>query len=226
MASEAIDDYLKAIYELAGVDQRASTVAISKKLEVAPASVTGMLRKLAEQDPPWIDYEKHHGACLAARGRERALEVIRHHRLIELFLHDTLDYEWDEVHDEAEKLEHAISERFEERIAAKLGDPEVDPHGHPIPRKDGTIPTRDERALLDLESGANAVVSSVSDRNPELLRYLSKLGIRPGVRLTLVERSPFDGPLMLRVGESEEVKALGFKVSGQIQLLAAPEPVS
>lgn len=223
MASEAIDDYLKAIYELAGVDQRASTVAISKKLKVAPASVTGMLRKLAEQDPPWIEYEKHHGASLAQRGRERALEVIRHHRLIELFLHDTLGYEWDEVHDEAEKLEHAISERFEERIAAKLGDPEVDPHGHPIPRKDGTIPTRDETALLDLEAGEEAVVSSVSDRNPELLRYLSKLGIRPGVRLTLVERSPFDGPLMLRVGDSADVLALGFKVSSQIQLLS---PVS
>jgi len=224
MASEAIDDYLKAIYELAGVDERASTVAIAKKLEVAPASVTGMLRKLAEQDPPWVDYEKHRGACLAPKGRERALEVIRHHRLIELFLHDTLGYEWDEVHDEAEKLEHAISERFEERIAAKLGDPEVDPHGHPIPRKDGTIPTRKETALLDLESGSEAVVSSVSDKNPDLLRYLSKLGIRPGVRLRLVERSPFDGPLMLRVGESDEVTALGFKVSGQIQLEAVPEP--
>lgn len=221
MATEAIDDYLKAIYELAGDEDRAGTAAIAKKLEVAPASVTGMLRKLAEQEPPWIDYEKHHGAALTDRGRTRALEIIRHHRLIELFLHDTLGYDWDEVHAEAEKLEHAISERFEDRIAEKLGDPEVDPHGHPIPRKDGSIPTRDETRLLDLSEGDTAVISSVSDRNPEMLRYLSSFGIRPGVRVKLVEKSPFDGPLLLSVGESDEVKALGHKVSREVSVQRA-----
>ena len=216
MATEAVDDYLKAIYELAGADRRAGTAAIAKKLAVAPASVTGMLRKLADQKPPWVEYEKHHGVSLTDRGRRRALEIIRHHRLIELFLHDTLGYDWDEVHAEAEKLEHAISERFEDRIAEKLGDPEVDPHGHPIPRKDGTIPERREKRLLDTEAGATAVISSVSDRNPEMLRYLSDFGIRPGVRVEVVERTPFDGPLMLRINGSDEVKALGFKISREV----------
>lgn len=221
MLTEATDDYLKAIYELSSEQERAGTAAIAKKLAVAPASVTGMLRKLSEQTPPWIDYEKHHGAALTEHGRLRALEVIRHHRLIELFLHDSLGYEWDEVHAEAEKLEHFISETFEDRIAAKLGDPEIDPHGHPIPRKDGTIPEREDIFLLELESGAVATVSRVSDRNPEMLRYLSTLEIRPGVRIRLVEKSPFDGPLMLTIGESDEVKALGFRVSREIHVTPA-----
>ena len=216
VATEAVDDYLKAIYELAGDERRAGTAAIAKKLAVAPASVTGMLRKLAEQNPPWVKYEKHRGVALTDRGRRRALEIIRHHRLIELFLHDTLGYDWDEVHAEAEKLEHAISERFEDRIAEKLGDPEVDPHGHPIPRKDGTIPERREKRLLEVEPGASVVISSVSDRNPEMLRYLSDFGIRPGVRVELVEKTPFDGPLMLRIDDSDEVKALGFKISREV----------
>lgn len=218
MATEAVDDYLKAIYELAGEQGRATTAALATKLEVAPASVTGMLRKLAEQSPPWVEYEKHHGARLAGRGRERALEIIRHHRLIESFLHESLGYRWDEVHDEAEKLEHAISETFEERIAEQLGDPEVDPHGHPIPRKDGTIPARREVCLLDLEVGVRAVVSRVSDRDPAMLRYLAELGVRPGVVIELIERSPFDGPLMIRRANSDDVRALGVRVAGEIHV--------
>ena len=218
MVTEAVDDYLKAIYELASDDGRATTALIAKKLDVAPASVTGMLRKLAEQQPPFIDYEKHRGATLTDPGRRRALEIIRHHRLIELFLHETLGYRWDEVHAEAEKLEHAISERFEDRIAEVLGDPEVDPHGHPIPRKDGTIPDRADRRLLDLEAGAEAVVSRVSDRDPELLRYFSELGVRPGVSIELLERTPFDGPLMVRIDGSADVKALGNRVCREIRV--------
>ena len=206
MASEAVDDYLKAIFEIAGDDGRATTASLAKKLEVAPASVTGMLRKLSEETPPWVDYEKHHGASLTGRGRQRALEIIRHHRLIELFLHDSLGYAWDEVHDEAERLEHAISETFEDRIAEQLGHPEIDPHGHPIPRKDGSIPERtEETSLLELNEGSDAVVSRVSDRDPELLRYLAGIGVIPGVRLTLRERSPFDGPLLLDLEGREEV---------------------
>jgi DtxR family transcriptional regulator, Mn-dependent transcriptional regulator len=216
--TEAIDDYLKAIFELAEDGGRATTASIAKKLGVAAASVTGMLRKLAEQDPPWIEYEKHRGAVLTGRGRSRALEVIRHHRLLESFLHDSLGYRWDEVHDEAEKLEHAISERFEERIAQHLGDPETDPHGHPIPRKDGTIPERVEVSLLELQAGAEGLVSRVSDRNSDLLRYLSSLGVRPGVRVKVVERQPFDGPLMLRIGRLEEAQALGARVCGEIHV--------
>lgn len=218
MATEAVDDYLKAIYELAGENGRATTAGIAKKLSVAPASVTGMLRKLAERKPPWVRYQKHHGASLADPGRRRALEIIRHHRLIELFLHETLGYRWDEVHDEAEKLEHAISERLEDRIAERLGNPEVDPHGHPIPRKDGTIPERLEMKLLDLEVGREAYVSRVSDRDPALLRYLDELGVRPGVRIALTERGPFDGPLTLRIGGAERAHALGMRVAGEIHI--------
>jgi len=218
LVTEAVDDYLKAIYELAGKDGRATTALIAKKLDVAPASVTGMLRKLAEQEPPFIDYEKHRGATLTDPGRRRALEVIRHHRLIELFLYETLGYRWDEVHAEAEKLEHAISERFEDRIAEVLGDPEVDPHGHPIPRKDGTIPDRADRRLLDLDAGSEAIVSRVSDRDPELLRYFTELGVRPGVSIELIERSPFDGPLMVRIDGADRVKALGNRVCREIRV--------
>jgi DtxR family Mn-dependent transcriptional regulator len=220
MVTEAVDDYLKAIYELAGNDGRATTALIAKKLDVAAASVTGMLRKLAEQDSPFIDYEKHRGATLTEAGRRRALEVIRHHRLIELFLFETLGYPWDEVHAEAEKLEHAISERFEDRIAEVLGDPEVDPHGHPIPRKDGTIPDRSDRRLLDLDAGTEAVVSRVSDRDPELLRYFAELGVKPGVPIELLERGPFDGPLMVRINGAAEVKALGNRVCREIRVRA------
>lgn len=222
--TEAIDDYLKAIFELAEDEGRASTASIARKLEVAPASVTGMLRKLAEHEPPWVSYEKHRGAVLTDKGRLRALEIIRHHRLIELYLHDKLGYRWDEVHDEAEKLEHAISETFEDRIAKDLGDPEVDPHGHPIPRKDGSMPQRHEVSLLELEPGNGGRVSRVSDRDPELLRYLSRLGLKPGVAVEMVERQPFDGPLLVKIGAEPQPRALGRRVCGEIHVASAALP--
>jgi DtxR family Mn-dependent transcriptional regulator len=217
--SEAVDDYLKAIFEIGGDSGRASTTALARRLSVAPASVTGMLRKLADDETPWISYEKHRGATLTERGRVRALEVIRHHRLIEKYLHEKLGYSLDEVHDEAERLEHAISEVFEERIAADLGHPEVDPHGHPIPRKDGTIPERREISLLQLEVGQHATVSRVSDSDPDILRYLCDLGIVPGAVVLLTERGPFDGPSMLQVGDSSEIRALGSRVAAEIHVV-------
>jgi len=217
-SSESIDDYLKAIFEIAGDEDRASTASIARKLEVAPASVTGMLRKLAEQHPPWVAYEKHKGAVLTEHGRRRALEVIRHHRLLELFLHNSLGYKWDEVHAEAEKLEHAISETFEDRIAEQMGNPEVDPHGHPIPRKDGTMPKRVDVRILDLPPGATGIVSRVSDHDGELLRYLASLGIRPGVQIEFVERQPFEGPLMVRIAQAAVAQALGARVCSEIRV--------
>ena len=220
MATEAVDDYLKAIFQIAGDGGRASTASLAKKLSVAPASVTGMLKKLSQTEPPWIEYAKHRGARLTDHGRNRALEIIRHHRLIELFLHHKLGYSWDEVHDEAEKLEHAISEMFEDRIAKALGNPEIDPHGHLIPRKDGTMPERSDCSLLKVEVGANTKVSKVSDRDPEMLRYLSDIGIKPGVDLELVERGPFDGPLMLRVDGAKKILALGTRVAAEIHVIA------
>lgn len=218
MGSEAIDNCLKAIYQLAGDDKRATTAGLAEQLAISPASVTGMLKKLSEADPPWIEYQKHHGARLTDRGRARALEIIRHHRLIELFLHRVLDYSWDEVHVEAEKLEHAISETFEDRIAHVLGDPEFDPHGHPIPRRDGTLPDRADSDLIDMEPGTDAEVSRVSDHDPTMLQHLSSIGVRPGVRIHLLERRPFDGPLMLRVGDDPAVHAFGTRLAGSIRI--------
>ena len=218
MGSEAIDDYLKAIFQIAGESERASTAALATKLSVAPASVTGMLKKLSEAAPPWIDYQKHHGARLTDRGRARALEVIRHHRLIELFLHTVLGYSWDEVHAEAERLEHAISETFEDRIANVLGDPEFDPHGHPIPRRDGTLPKRFDTSLVHMEPGTKARVSRVSDQDSEMLQYLSSIGVRPGVWIHLLERGPFDGPLMLRVEGGSRVHAFGPRLAAAIRV--------
>ncbi len=218
MASEAVDDYLKAIFQIAGESDRASTAALAEQLSVAPASVSGMLRKLSEQRPPWIEYQKHHGARLTERGRARALEVIRHHRLIELFLHSVLGYSWDEVHAEAERLEHAISETFEDRIAMVLGDPEFDPHGHPIPRRDGTMPQRSDTSLVHMDPDTSASVSRVSDHDSEMLQYLSRIGIKPGVRIHLLERGPFDGPLMLRVADDPAVHAFGPRLAAAIRV--------
>lgn len=218
MGSEAIDDYLKAIYQIAGERSRASTAELATKLSVAPASVTGMLRRLSEADPPLIEYQKHHGARLTNQGRSRALEIIRHHRLIELFLHTMLGYSWDEVHPEAEKLEHAISETLEDRIAKVLGEPEFDPHGHPIPRKDGSLPDRVDSGLPHMEPGTEAVVSRVSDSHSEMLAYLSDIGIKPGVRIRLLERGPFDGPLMIRVAGSDAVHAFGKQLAAAIRV--------
>ena len=154
-----------------------------ERLAVRPASVTGMLQKLASQQPPLVLYEKHHGVRLSAAGKRRGWEIVRHHRLLELFLHDVLKYSWDEVHEEAERLEHFISERFEDRVAAILGDPALDPHGHVIPQKDGAGSFRDEAPLLEWPVGAPAAISSVRDRDPAALRELERLGLVPDVRL-------------------------------------------
>ena len=153
--SEATDDYLKAILELSGAAEyaRVQQSTWRRGSDVRAASVTGMLQKLARQRPPLVLYEKHHGVRLSAAGKRRAWEIVRHHRLLELFLHDILKYSWDEVHDEAERLEHFISERFEDRVAAILGDPEIDPHGHVIPHRNGTVPIREESPLLQLPLG-------------------------------------------------------------------------
>jgi DtxR family transcriptional regulator, Mn-dependent transcriptional regulator len=203
--SEAVDDYLKAIFQLSGRPERkVSSTQIAVQLAITGASVTNMLQKLAAQNPPLVVYKKHHGVKLAKAGKKRALEIIRHHRLIETFLHQVLDYPWDEVHQEAERLEHFISERFEERIAAKLGHPEFDPHGHAIPALDGSLPANDPQALSQLRPGQTAKVCSVSDKDPAMLRYLADHGIRPGVKLTLSEQLPFQGAYQVRVGVAAE----------------------
>ena len=198
--TESVDDYLKAILELGGVEEeRVTSNSLAQHLGVRAASVTGMLQKLAAQQPPFVKYEKHHGVRLTATGKIRALEVLRHHRLLERFLHDVLDYSWDEVHDEAERLEHFISERLEDRIAAKLGDPETDPHGHLIPERNGELPVRDEVLLSKWACGVPAVISSVSDRDAAALREMTRLGLKPGVAIK-VETGARNASLRVRIG--------------------------
>jgi DtxR family transcriptional regulator, Mn-dependent transcriptional regulator len=204
--TESVDDYLKAILELGGEnEERVASNSLAGHLGIRAASVTGMLQKLASQKPPLVKYEKHHGVRLTSAGKMRALEVLRHHRLLERFLHDVLDYPWDEVHDEAERLEHFISERLEDRIAAKLGDPETDPHGHPIPERNGALPARQEVLLSKWACGVPAVISSVSDRDPAALREMKRLGLRPGVAIT-VEAGTRNRSLSVRVGNGESVR--------------------
>src|SRR3954447_4487756 len=186
VTAESVDEYLKAIFELSGPEeQRVTSNALAGHLDIRAASVTGMLQKLARQRPSFVKYQKHHGVVLTEMGKRRAAEVLRHHRLLERFLHDVLDFSWDEVHDEAERLEHYISERLEDRIAAKLGDPAADPHGHMIPEKDGVVPVREEVALSEWACGVPAIISSVSDRDPTALREMKRLGLVPGTVLTV-----------------------------------------
>lgn len=203
-SSEATDDYLKAILELSGsAELQVSSNDLAARLDVKPASVTGMLQKLAAQHPSFVLYEKHRGVRLSPAGKRRAWEIVRHHRLLELFLHDILKYSWDEVHEEAERLEHFISERFEDRVAAILGDPEIDPHGHVIPHRNGTLPKRDEVPLLEWSIDAPAVVSSISDRDPASLRELQGMGIVPGANVTVTGQNP-NASLWVRVAPARE----------------------
>jgi DtxR family transcriptional regulator, Mn-dependent transcriptional regulator len=175
-------------------------------LSVRAASVTGMLQKLAAQKPPLVIYEKHHGVRLSTAGKHRAWELVRHHRLLELFLHDVLKYSWDQVHEEAERLEHFISERFEDRVAALLGDPVVDPHGHVIPQKDRAASYPEEISLLSCEPGTPLVISSVRDRDPAALRELERLKLVPGVTVVIEQKNPAASLLLRIKGDSKRIR--------------------
>lgn len=213
----AVQDYAKAIYTLESRDDAASTTDLAELLEVRPASVSGMLRKLAALG--LVEHERYRGVRLTARGRRVALEVIRHHRLVELFLVESLGMTWDEVHDEAEVLEHALSEEVEELIATKLGDPTVDPHGEPIPSRELKLAETSALALTELEPGDAATFVRISGAEPEMLRFLGERGIVPGTRLELIERQPFDGPLFVRVGR--KVHPLGAVLARAMHVEAA-----
>jgi DtxR family Mn-dependent transcriptional regulator len=212
--STAAADYLKAIYELEEAGQRVTTSALAKKLAVAPASVTGMLQRLAENRPRLVDYERYHGVALTPAGRKMALETVRRQRLLELYLAETLGYPWDQVGAEAEQLEHAISNEFEEKIAALLGNPTTDPHGDPIPNKDGALAAQSLLALADALPGQTVRVTRVRDEEPALLRYLAELGLAPQVSVVILVKAPFDGPVTVSVGG--HTHALGRQVAEQI----------
>jgi DtxR family Mn-dependent transcriptional regulator len=215
----AIEDYLKAIYQLDQEEPAAGSVTgqrIAERLGVASPSVTNMIKRLS--DLGLVQHERYRGVELSDSGERIALEVVRHHRLLERYLVEALGYGWDEVHDEAERLEHHISEALEARMAAALGDPTVDPHGDPIPHLDGSVAGANTRPLLDLAPGDIAVVHRVSDRDPERLRYLEQLGLRPGASVRLVEALPFDGPLRLEIAGAEQV--IGRPLAATVQVAA------
>jgi len=213
--SQALEDYLKVIYVLEADGEKATTTAIAQALDVSNASVTNMLKKLAGMN--LIVHESYKGAELSPAGKKIALEILRHHRLLELYLKEVMGYSWDEVHEEAEKLEHHISEQFEDRIAELLNHPTHDPHGDPIPSKDGVMPKKATLALHDGELNTLYMVGRVKDQNPELLRYLEKLGVLPGVELTIIEKAPFDGPIAISLaGQS---LSIGFAIAQDIFLI-------
>lgn len=198
--SQSVEDYLKAIYKLEGEtvsDKGVSTSRLAEKMGVANASVTNMLKRLAEMK--MVNYESYYGTRLTEAGQKIALEMIRHHRLLELYLKEILGYSWDEVHDEAEKLEHHISEQFEDKIAELLNHPTEDPHGDPIPSKDGKMPKIKLKPLHSVPRETSFIVRRVKNQNPELLRYLEKQGLIPGVKVEVLSKEPFDGPVQLKV---------------------------
>ncbi len=201
MHTQAVEDYLKAVYEIQREQGEVTTTALAERLDVSPASVTGMIKKLA--DMKLLTHEPYQGVTLTRAGLKIALEVIRHHRLVELYLTEALGVPWDQVHTEAEKWEHVLSEELEERMDALLGYPTADPHGAPIPSRDGTLTQPARLRLADMQAGQSAAVAEVSDHDPALLRYLGELGLYPKVHVTVMAVAPFHGPLTIRIGEVE-----------------------
>jgi DtxR family Mn-dependent transcriptional regulator len=204
--SSAVEDYAKAIYALECRGGGAVTTnALAERLGVTAGSASGMVKRLGELG--LVEHQPYHGVSLTPEGRRVALEVLRHHRLLELYLAESLGVPWDRVHEEAEVLEHVLSEELEELIAARLGDPRLDPHGDPIPTRDLKIDEGDSVSLQSLQAGARGTFTRVSDSDPEMLRFLAERGIAPGGEFEVVEKQPFDGPLFVRF--SDEVHVLG-----------------
>lgn len=216
--SSSVGDYIKAVWELAGdTTEGASTKDIADRLSVAPASVTNMMIRLQERG--LVRYERYRGALLTEAGRAEALRLIRRHRLIETFLLEHLGYSWQEVHDEAEKLEHAVSDLFTERLAELLDHPARDPHGHPIPQDDGSLPAEELLTLAELQQGDSVVISRVSDDNPARLAYLGEHGLVPGSRVRVREVRDLDGVVMVE-DDSGETFPLGGPLARSIYVEA------
>jgi len=213
--SQSVEDYLKAIYLLEIEGQAATTNSIAEALSVSSASVTNMFKKLAKLK--LINHKSYRGAELTKAGEKIALEVIRHHRLLELYLKEMMGYSWDQVHDEAEKLEHHISEQFEDKIAELLNDPTHDPHGDPIPSKEGVVPEMASLSITNAQENESYLVGRVKDQDPELLRYLEKSGIIPGVKVTILEKAPFEGPVKIKLEDRETT--IGNSVAKDVYLI-------
>jgi DtxR family Mn-dependent transcriptional regulator len=207
-----VEDYLKTIYEIGRGNVAVSTNDIAQRLDLAPASVSGMVRRLADQG--LLAYERYRGVMLTDSGRRAALRTIRRHRIIESYLSQALQYPWDRVHDEAERLEHAASDELVDRMAAAIGEPVVDPHGAPIPSREGHVDETVYLSLADLGAGYGARVVRVSDDDPEMLRYLAELAIIPGAEIVIVSRAPYEGPISLKI--SGHVLAIGPSLAAQV----------
>ncbi len=221
MISEAVQDYLKAIYKLQAAEGAATTSALAEAMDVSAASATGMVKKLAGLK--LVRHNPYQGVVLTKAGQKVALEVLRHHRLVELYLAEALGYTWDKVHEEAERLEHVISEEFEDKIFEALGRPTRDPHGEPIPTKEGRVTEDDHSRLSDLEPGETGIIRQVTDSNPEMLRYLGSRGLVPDAPVKVVEKAPFNGPLTVRTGGAAH--ALGRELASCIWVGDRREPV-
>jgi DtxR family Mn-dependent transcriptional regulator len=213
MISQAVQDYLKTIYKIEKEDESSvSTTRIAKELNISGASVTGMLKRLSAMG--LASYNSYKGVKLTDKGRKVALEILRHHRLLELYLKEELGFTLDKVHEEACRLEHHISKEFLEKIDSILGNPQFDPHGHPIPSKEGNLPESNEIPLVNLTPGKVALISRISDYDMELLGYLEKLGLIPGVEVKILEKAPFNGPITLKYNGEEKI--IGNEVAGNI----------
>ena len=213
-----VEDYLKAIYDIELAGSAAATNDIAQRLSIAPASVSGMVRRLADQG--LIEHERYRGVRLTDAGRRAALRTLRRHRVIEAYLARALGYPWDRVHEEAERLEHAASDELIDRMAAAIGEPTVDPHGAPIPTREGSVVERQHVTLADLTIGQRACVVRVSDEDAERLRYLAELDIVLGVELEVTARAPYDGPITILLDGGERV--VGPALASQVRV----EPVA
>ena len=207
---QSAEDYLKAIYHLQEAGGAVSTSGLAEALGVSSAAATKAMRLLAERK--LVHHKPYHGATLTDSGTKRALKVIRSHRLLELFLHQILGYRWDEVDDEAERLEHHVSDEFLDRVDRLLEYPEIDPHGDPIPSSEGELAACSVRSLADCEPQERVVIARVRDKNGAALRYLAEMGLRPGVSVEVLDKQPFNGPLTL--GVAGETYAVGQELAG------------
>ncbi len=211
MLTPAIEDYLKTIYKLESKGT-AQTSEIARELDVAAASVTAMVKRLARHG--FVRHESYKGVRLTSTGRKIALEIIRHHRLLETYLREVMGYSWQQLHDEAEQLEHHISEEFEDKIDAMLGNPTHDPHGHPIPTRDGQVEEPSDRTLAECDEGERCTIDHLCDRDPELLHYLEELAMLPGASVEVISKGPFKGPVAVRVADDEHT--IGYEVAQSI----------
>lgn len=218
--SRSVEDYLKAIYALCEKGESASTSRIAESLEVQPASVSGMMRRLAESG--FVEHAPYRGARLTPEGSRAALRIIRRHRILETYLSRRLGYSWEDVHAEAERLEHAASDELIERMAMTLEDPSHDPHGSPIPTREGDMEVIDHPTLAEVDEGERVRIRAVRDNDADRLRFLEARGLLPGTLLTVASRAPFQGPIRIRIGEGGETEeTIGIELAEKIRVSPA-----